>query len=258
VDQLLQDIRHGIRLLLKQPAVTGIAVLALALGLGLTTTMFSIVYAAVIRGLPFERPHQLMHIERAKPSEDQPSLEVPIHDYADWQAQQKSLEDLAAFYTGTVNVRGNEGKPERFSGAFITPNAFPLLRVQPVLGRTFRVDENAPDAPLVLLLSHGAWRNHFGGDPAVVGQTVHVNGEVATIIGVMPQGFAFPVREEVWVPLRMDPLRIDRKQPGLTLEVFGRLRDGVSQDQAAAELAAIAQRLEQEYPDPKPTAASPR
>ncbi len=247
--QFVQDLRHGIRLLLKQPAVTGIAVLALALGIGLTTTMFSIVYAAVIRGLPFERPHQLMHLERAKPSEDQPSLEVPIHDYTDWRAQQKSFEDLAAFDVGTVNVRGNEWKPERFSGAFITANAFSLLRVQPVLGRTFREDENRPDAPLVLLLSHGAWRNHFAGDPGVVGQTVHVNGEVATIIGVMAEGFAFPIREEVWVPLRMDPLRIERKQPGITLEVFGRLRDGVSRDQAAAELAAIAARLEKEYPE---------
>ena len=249
MDQFVQDLRHGIRLLLKQPAVTGIAVLALALGLGLTTTMFSIVYAAVIRGLPFESPRRLMHIERARPSENQLSLEVPIHDYTDWRAQQKSLEDLAAFYVGTVNVRGSEGKPERFSGAFITANAFPLLRVQPVLGRTFREDENTPDAPLVLLLSHGAWRNHFGGGAGIVGQAVHVNGEVATIIGVMPEGFAFPIREEVWVPLRMDPLRIDRNQPGLTLEVFGRLRDGVSRDGAAAELAAIAQRLEQEYPE---------
>ena len=249
MDRFVQDLRHGMRLLRKQPAVTGIAVLALALGLGLTTTMFSIVYAAVIRGLPFEQPKRLMHIERARPSENQLSLEVPIHDYTDWRAQQKSFEDLAAFYVGTVNVRGNEGKPERFAGAFITPNAFPLLRVQPVLGRTFRPDENAADAPLVLLLSHRAWRNHFGGDAGIVGQTVHVNGEAATIIGVMPEDFAFPIREEVWVPLRMDPLRIDRAQPGLTLEVFGRLRDGVSQDQAAAELAAIAQRLEQEYPE---------
>jgi predicted permease len=235
--------------LLKQPAVTGIAVLALGLGLGLTTTMFSIVYAAVIRGLPFEQPRQLMHVERARPSENQLSLEVPVHDFADWRARQKSFEDLAAFYAGTVNVRGNEGKPERFSGAFITANAFPLLRVQPALGRTFREDENRPDAPLVLLLSDAAWRNHFGGDLNAVGQTVHVNGEVGTVIGVMPAGFACPMREEVWVPLRMDPLRIDRRQPGLTLEVFGRLRNGVSRDQAAAELAAIAQRLEQEYPE---------
>ena len=249
MDQLVQHLRHGIRLLLKQPAVTGIAVVALALGIGLTTTMFSIVYAAVIRGLPFEQPRQLMHLERARPSEDQLSLEVPIHDYTDWRGRQRSFEDLAAFYVGTVNVRGNEGKPERFSGAFITANAFPLLRVQPALGRTFREDENTADAPVVLLLSHGAWRNRFGGDAGVVGQAVHVNGEAATIIGVMPEGFAFPIREEVWVPLRMDPLRIDRKQPGLTLEVFGRLRDGVSRDQAAAELAAIAQHLEQEYPE---------
>ncbi len=247
MELLLKDIRFGIRMLVKQPAVTLIAVTALTLGIGLTTTMFSIVYGALIRGLPFEDSQRLVHVERTRLSENIQSMEVTIHDYLDYRAQQRSFEDLAAFYTGTVNVSGTEGRPDRYNGAFITAGAFPLIRTQPLMGRTFREGEDTPSAEPVILLGYGAWQSRFGGDPNVVGRTVRVNGETMTVIGVMPEGFAFPIQQEVWVPLRLDPLRLKRGEPQLTLEVFGRLKDGVTLDQASAEMAGIAKRLELEH-----------
>ncbi len=243
----VQDLRVGARLMLKNPGVTILAVFALSLGIGLTTTTFSIVYGALLRGLPFEESHRLMHLERNNLAEDIQSMEVTLHDFLDWQEQQTSFEGLAGFYQGTVNVSGTE-RPERYDGAFISANAFDMLRARAMLGRAFQAGEDDPAAAPVILLGHRVWQDRFDGDLDVVGKTVRANGEEMTIIGVMPQGFAFPLAEDVWLPLRMDPLRIERGQ-GITLEVFGRLRDGVTIDQATAEFASIAKRLELEYPE---------
>lgn len=244
---LFQDLRVGARLMFKHPGVTIIAVLALSLGIGLTTTTFSIVYGALLRGLPFAESHRIMHLERNNPSQDIESMEVTLHDFLDWRAQQTTFEGIAGFYQGTVNVSGTE-KPERYEGAFISANAFDLLRERAFLGRTFHEGEDDPAAPPVILLGYRVWEDRFDGDRAVVGKTARVNGEETTIIGVMPKGFAFPISEDVWLPLRLDPLRIERGE-GTTLEVFGRLRDGVTVDQVAAEFASIAKRLELEYPE---------
>lgn len=244
---MLQDVRFGARMLLKHPAVTFIAVLALALGIGLTTTMFSIVNGAV-RGLPFDDAERLMHLERNNLAEGIESMEVTLHDYVDWRSQHTSFEDLAAFYQGTVNVSGTEGRPTRYRGAFMTPATFRLIGVSALLGRTFREDEAAPDAQPVMLLGYRAWQDRFNGDQGIIGRTVRTNGEVTTVVGVMPEGFAFPIAEEVWVPYRRNPLEI-RRGEGTTLEVFGKLKAGVSLDQAHAEFTAIAHRLALEYPE---------
>ena len=217
-------------MLRKNPGTSLIAVLALGLGIGLTTIMFSIVYGAVWKGLPFEGAEKLVHLERNNLAEDIESMEVPIHDLLDWREAQTSFEGLAGFYSGTVNLAGTE-RPERYDGAFISANAFELIRVQPVLGRNFQEGEDTPAADPVMLLGYHVWQDRFGGDPEVVGQVARVNGEQTTIVGVMPEGFRFPIAEDVWLPLRMDPLELERGE-GLTLEVFGRLRDGVSMDQA--------------------------
>ena len=128
---ILQDIKYGLRMLIKQPALAAISILALALGIGLTTTMFSIVYGALYRGLPFEDSHALMHLERNNLAEDIESMEVTIHDFVEWREQQTSFEKIAAYYQGTVNVTGSEGRPERYDGAFISANGFQVLRQQP-------------------------------------------------------------------------------------------------------------------------------
>jgi predicted permease len=235
-------------MVLRNPGLSAIAIVALTLGIGLTTTAFSIVYGALYRDLPFEEAHRLMHVERNNLSQDIEGMGVTIHDFVDWREQQTSFEAIAGFYQGTVNVAGSEGRPDRYDGAFISANAFGILGAQPLLGRTFRAGEDRPEAEPVIIMGYAAWRDRYGSDPDVVGRVVRVNGEQATVIGVMPEGFAFPLAEEVWVPLRMNPLEMERGS-GYTLAAFGRLKDGVTLDQAHAEFSAIARRLELEYPE---------
>ena len=248
MESILKNIRYGVRMIFRNPGLAVISIVALTLGIGLTTTMFSIVYGALYRGLPFEESHRLMHLERNNLARDIESMEVTIHDFVDWREQQSSFEGIAAFYQGTVNVAGSEGRPDRYDGAFISANAFQLIGAQPLLGRTIRAGEDRAEAEPVIILGYNAWRDRYASDPDVVGRVIRVNGEQTTIVGVMPEGFAFPIAEEVWVPLRMNPLEIKRGE-GYTLEVFGRLKDGVTLDQAQAEFSAIARRLENEYPE---------
>ena len=246
MNNFFKDVRHGVRLLAKSPALTTVAVLALTLGIGLTTTMFSIVYGALFRGLPFERADQIIHLEESNLPEGENSLGVPPHDYFDWQAQQHSFVDLAAFYTGTVQVSGTE-KAERLDGAYITPNAFGLLRVRPLMGRVFRPDEATPGGEQVAVLGYSTWQTRYDGDPNIIGKAIRINGAPATVIGVMPEKFLFPENQQIWVPLRIDVLKLKRRD-GVWLEVFGRLHDGKSMDDAAVEMNAIAKRLELENP----------
>src|SRR5215207_3294082 len=130
MEPLIRDLRHGARSLLKSPALTAVAVLALTLGIGLTTTMFSIVYGALLRGLPFDRSERIMSVARNNPSRNERRMDFTAHDYVEYRDRQKSFEGLAAYYTGTVNISGTE-KPERFDGAFTSSNLLPLLRVRP-------------------------------------------------------------------------------------------------------------------------------
>jgi putative ABC transport system permease protein len=249
---IARDLRFGLRLLLKNPGHTIAAVLALALGIGLSTAMFSIVYGAMFRGLPFEESERIMHVETANPSKDRPSLEVYLPDFLDWQRRQTSFEELVAYDEGTLNLSGAGGsgsgeKPERFEGAFVTSGLLRALRVRPLLGRGFLPGEDRPGAAPVALLSWGVWKARYGGDPKIVGRPVRINGAPGTIIGVMPQGFAFPEAQEVWTNLRVDPLRIERGQ-GQTYEVLGRLKPGVTLAKARAEMQAIAKSLAAEHP----------
>ena len=242
-----KDLRYASRMLTKQPGLSSIAITALALGIGFTSIMFSIVYAALLRGLPVDGGERIIHVERTNPSRDIESMGVSIHDYLDWREQQTSFEHLSAYYEGTVNLRGTE-RPVRYSGAFVTANTFPTIGAQPQLGRLFREDEDEPGAPLAAILSDHVWRDLFDGSRDVLGTVVTVNGEQAEIVGVMPEGFRFPVLQDIWLPLRMDALALERNT-GTWLEVFGMLREGVSTDEAMVEFTGIANRLAQAYPE---------
>jgi predicted permease len=245
---LAQDLRVSLRKLIQHPALTAISVVALGLGIGLTATMFSIVYGGLYRGLPFDEPHRLMHLERNNVEAGIESMEVTVHDYYDWAAQQTTFSDLAAFYTGTANLSGTEGRPERYDGAFMTDHAFRTLRAGALLGRGLQEGDDDPGAAPVVVLGYDVWQNRFNGDPDVVGRTVRLNAQPTTVVGVMPEGFLFPIRERLWMPMNQDPNAI-RRGDGYSLEVFGRLKDGVSLDQASAELSTIAARLAAEYPE---------
>jgi putative ABC transport system permease protein len=244
---IARDLRHGLRTLVKTPVLATISVLTFALGIGLTTTMFSIVNGA-LRDLPLERADRLMHLERNNLSQGIDSMEVTLHDFLDWRQRQHAFQQLAAFYQGTANLSGTEDRPERYDGGFMTANAFDQLGVEPILGRTFVAGEDLPGAEPVVLLGYHVWQSRFHGDPGVVGHTVRLNGRTTTVIGVMPKGFRFPVNQDLWAPLSLDTAGIKRGE-GITLEVYGRLKDGVSLDQARADLAAIAVQQAAEHPE---------
>ncbi|MBR9988126.1 MAG: ABC transporter permease [Gemmatimonadetes bacterium] len=247
MDTLLQDIRFGARMLIRNGGSTAISVIALALGIGLTTMMFSIVWGAILRGLPVDRAEQLVSIQRTNLSEGQDRMSATLHDYEDWKEQQRSFAGLAAYFTGTINVSGTD-RPERYDGGFVAAETFDVLGVRPLMGRGFTADDDRPGADGVMLLSHDTWQTRFGADPGIVGRVVRANARPTTIIGVMPEGFGFPNTEQVWIPLARSASQYARGE-GQGVSVFGRLRDGVTIDEASMEMAAIAQRLATAYPE---------
>jgi len=245
---LLQDLRLGLRTLKKAPASAVVTSITLALGIGLCTVSFSLVYAVFFRGLDVPEASRLTLIWRTNPSRDIDYMGVNRYDLYDWREQQTSFEGLAMFTTGTVNLSGTEG-PERYDGAFVSANIFDLLRVRPALGTSFRPGDDDAGAPLTVVLGYQAWQTRYESDASVVGRSVIVNGEPATILGVMPKGFMFPEDQELWVASRDSrPDEPDRARAS-GFQVFGRLKPGVTMDQAASEMALIAQRLESEYPE---------
>ena len=249
---IVDDIRLGARMLVRRPGLSIIAVIALALGIGLTTTMFSIVYGFTLRGLPFEDPEQLVQVTGTRPSQNQPFTPVSIHDFEDWREQQSTFEGLAAYANVALNMSGSDGLPVRYEGQHASANFFHLLRVRPFIGRTFTAEEDHPSSPPVMILSYPVWQDRFGGDPDVLGRAVRANGELMTIVGVMPERFSFLGHIDAWMPLRIDPLALPRGSAPTNGGVYvilalGRLKESVSLEQARTEMTAIAGRLATEH-----------
>jgi len=242
---LLRDVRYAWRSLLRSPGLTIVATLALTLGIGLTTTMFSIVYGALMRGLPYPDGDRIMAIGRSNPAKDIRNQSLPIQDFIDYRKQQQTFTGLAGSTSGTIYVSGDE-KAERFTGAWITANMFDVVGVRPLLGRTFRAGEDTPAGEKVAILSYTMWQQRYGGDKNIIGHQLRVNGAPHTVVGVMPENFAFPDNDQIWVPLQTDPLASPRGQ-GQFVSVVGKLKPGVSLDQANVDLATISKRLAAEY-----------
>ena len=171
MDAILRDIRYGLRSLRQSPALTLVAVVVLSLGIGLTTTGFSIVYGVILKGLPFPDGERIVLVYRNNPSQNQRQMGVPYPDYLDYRAQQHSFEALAADYSGTVNVSGT-GDAERYTGSWVTASMFDVAFARPVLGRTFRPGEDALGGGAVAVIGYGMWQRRFGGDPGVIGKTL--------------------------------------------------------------------------------------
>src|SRR5262245_57244468 len=243
----ISDLKHGFRMLAKHPGLAIISIVALAMGLGFTTTMWSIMWGGILRGLPFENSSEILHLERARPSRGIDSYGVPVSDFTAWREQQKSFEDLAAFDEGTVNVSGLQGGPERFQGGFITASTFKLLRVQPLRGRLFTEDDNRPGAPPVAIIGWDIWQNRFGGDTGIIGKTIRANGVVREVVGVMPRKFLFPTLSQLWLARTMDPTALPWGE-GDELRVMGRLKPGVTMAQARREFETICARIAQDHP----------
>lgn len=246
----LHQLGNAANSLRRAPGFSIMIVFILGVGLGGTIFMFSAVKGYLLDPLPFPESRELMHIENQDLPGGSESLEVRPLDFLDYRGQQTSFEGLAGFYTGTVNLSGaGADRPERYDGAFVTGNTFSLLGLDAHMGRLLQPRDDQPGAADVVVIGYNIWMHRYNGDPAIVGRTIRVNGRDAEIVGVTPPEFAFPVKEQVWVPLRIDPAAIQSRDQGTTMEVLGRLKDGVTREQASAELDAIAAHLATAHPD---------
>jgi putative ABC transport system permease protein len=245
---LMQDIRYGLRMLRKSPGFTVVAVLTLALGIGANAAVFSVVNALLFHPFPFPHLEQLILVRESSPNQDADfdTDTFSAADFYDLKGDVHSFQDLAASSFANLNI-GDRGQVDGVEGAALSANFFAVLGVQPAQGRGFTADEEQPGHDRALIISYGYWQRRFGGDSSVLGRTVQVNGRAATVVGIMPGGYAYPVGTEAWVPLSLSTeQRVDRVQPALSL--VARLRPGVSGNQAEAELETFAARLQKQFP----------
>ncbi|NNL29900.1 MAG: hypothetical protein HKO77_02700, partial [Gemmatimonadetes bacterium] len=248
MDALLNDLRAAARALAKQPGSATVSVIILALGIGLSTSMFSLVYGVMFRGLDVPEADRVGVLSRVDMRSGEPD-DDPMrgHDLLDFRERARSFEGLLGYYGGTVNLADDQD-PDRYQGAWVTANTFDLLGIEPVVGRSFVAGEDDPGSPPAVLLGHHVWRDRYALDPAVVGRSVRVNGRQGTVVGVMPEGFKWPSNHALWITPDED-LRGAVRGEGRFFWVMGRLaRDG-SWDQANLEVARIADQLAQEWPD---------
>jgi len=242
----MNDLKFAFRQLLKNPGFTAVAVLTLALGIGANTAIFSVINAVVLRPPPFQEPERLVFV--SEKSKDMDNMSVAYPNFLDWQRQQEGFSSLTAFRTEEWNLTG-DGHPERVTGLQVSAGFFPTLGVQPLRGRVFTSDEDKVGGERVVVLAEGIWRRRFGGDPSVLNRTVTLNGEPYTVVGILPAGFQFPRRVELWTPIghKADWTEERGWHPGMY--VVGRLKPGIELAAARSGLETVAARLAKEYPD---------
>ena len=225
-----------------------VATLALGIGIGLSATMWSIIYGALIKGLPYEGAERFVVVTRTNPARGPRNrMDVTVHDFYDYAAQQKSFEAFGGNTCGTINVSGTE-KAERFDGCWMTASALEMPQVRPILGRLIQPGEDRAGGERVAVLGYSMWQGRFGGARDIVGKVIRANGQPYTVIGVMPEGFLWPNNSKIWLPYQVDPLATKRGE-GQQLEVVARLKPGVSVAAANVELNGIAKRIETEHKD---------
>ncbi|HWS54266.1 MAG TPA: ABC transporter permease [Pyrinomonadaceae bacterium] len=250
---LIQDLRFGARGLLKNPAFTAVAVLALALGVAANTAIFSVVHAVILNPLPYREAGRLAMVWEHNRPRDQHQNVINPANFLDWKEQTDVFEDMAAFYDSRLNLTG-AGEPGEVTVQFANSNLLSLLGAEPLVGRNFTPEDARPDAPSVVIISHALWQSRFGGDPAAVGRTLRLNGGTATVIGVMPSGFQFFVRKgslagkpaDMWSPFGWTEQ--NRIRRGRYMSAVARLKPGVTSEQAQAQLNQLAARLEEQHP----------
>ena len=248
MENLVKDIRYGIRSLLRQPSFTVVAVLTLALGIGVNTAIFSMVNALLFKALPFQNPEQLVVVNPQ--ASNGGLLGIAGYEYLSWKERNQSFENLAAYSNENFNLSGR-GEPERLSCAQVTSSLFPLLGVQPLKGRTFLPDEDRPGNDRVAIVSEGFWQRRYNRASSLVGDTLTLDGANYTVVGIMPKGFRFPGEYDIWVPLALD----QQKEGGdwfTLVQVVGRLKTNISFQQAQTELGLLSQQAAAGIKDPPP------
>jgi putative ABC transport system permease protein len=245
MDTLLQDVRYAFRTLARSRMFALIAVACLAIGIGVNTTIFSVVNAILLRPFAFTDPDQLVVLEELN-TRNNGTSGVAWPNLVDWRTQSKAFTDIGAVQGRSLTL-ANVDEPERLEGSAVSWNLFPMLGVSPALGRQIRAEEDKPGADRVVLLSDGLWQRRFGRDPSIVGKTLMLNEQAYTVIGVMGPAFKFPENSELWIPLRENEGRLSRDAKNLF--TFGRLAPGVTIERARTALTQVAARLAKEYPE---------
>jgi len=259
MESLLKDIRYGIRSLVKRRGFTAIAVITLAIGIGANTAIFSVVNAVLLRPLPFHHAEELVTLWERNPKQGYEQNPPAAGNYVDWRDQNRVFAQMAIYAPSRKFNLSLGDQPERINGAAVSTSLFELLGVRPVQGRTFSSEEERPGNDQVALISYNLWQRHFAADSNTLGRAITLDGKTYTIVGVMPDGFQFPggsgtvlriftpEAAELWVPLALDADTLTQRSSH-SLNVIGRLKPGITVGQATAEMDAIQQRLEQQYP----------
>ena len=247
MDSVWKDFRFAVRVLWKSPGFSAVALLALVLGIGANTAIFSVVNAVLLRPMPFVDPGRLVSVRESSPQGQKDNVANP-QNVSDWQKRNHSFEKIAGYipFELTMSLTGG-GSPEEVPGNYVTRDFFPLLGVQPALGRNFLPEEELPNTPDVALLSDGFWRRRFGADPHIAGKKLMIGGNLTIVIGVLPATFRFPdVKADIWGLTTLHP---ERQRKGRYLAPIARMRPGVTVSQAQADMNVIMAQLAREYPD---------
>jgi putative ABC transport system permease protein len=247
-EMLVQDLKYALRTLVRRPAFATVTVLTLALGIGANAAMFGAVRAVLLRPLPYPEPDRLVQLYTTDSQGTRLQGSTSPPDFMDWRAQSRSFTALGALSSDTYALSGDGAAAQQVAGASVTGGFFDAMSRPPLLGRTLRADDDAPGGPPVAVLSYALWTRRFGGDPAVVGRRVVLDGEPREVVGVMPPGFDYPLRSEVWVPLRFTAQELATQRGAHYLDVVGRLAPSASLESAGSEMAAISGRLAAAYP----------
>src|SRR5690348_9873044 len=247
-DTLVQDIRYALRMLRKSPGFAAIAILTLALGIGANTALFTVVNGVLLNPLPYAQPNQLVAVYGKTAG----VYRGPITylNFLDWQRDTRTLSSMAMYRNQDYNFTGS-GEPERLSGFMVSAGFFPTLGVHPILGRTFRSDDDRVGAAPVVILSGGLWQRRFGSSPDVIGKSLTLNGVTYTVVGVIPSSFTFYGQlRDVYTPIGQwnDPSFRDRRID-MSAHAIGRLKPGVTLDEAQADMDAVARNLAATYPE---------
>jgi putative ABC transport system permease protein len=248
MEGFLQDLRFAARRLVKDRWFTVAAIVALALGIGANSAVFTFVNAVLLRGLPFDQPDRIMWIDTQDVRGGR--FLASVQDFEDWRRASRTFSGMALVQSGAPTLSGDDRAPQATPGGYISANAFDLIGVKPILGRGFLAEDDAPGAPPVMLISGGLWNSRYGSDPAIIGKTVRFNALPATVVGVMPVGFKWPFQHEAWVTMaQLPPLLRNRGRGVRPFVAYGRLADGVTIEQARSEFKNISAQLATEHQD---------
>jgi putative ABC transport system permease protein len=248
METLWNDIRFGLRNMRRTPLTVGAALVALALGIGANTAIFSVVNGILLDPLPYPQADRILLVWESNPAQGFPTFAVARQNWLDWRRESRTFRSLAAVNPGRVNLTGRD-EPQVLRAARVSADFWPTFavdRMKGMVGRVFTAQEDTPASHHVVVLGNGLWKRRFGGDPAIVGRSLTLDGESYTVVGVAPPGLEVPARAELWLPLAVDPAKADRMNHDLL--VIGRLAPGVSQQRAQAEMTGITERLARQFP----------